>query len=132
MLKANLLVVFLGFAMIILGMFSLLGFVKVDPLTLFGFSLAGLFLIIADLLEDLRDKKRDTLSNIWTQTLIGGKMFLYMFAGISIIVLPFIRINLEWLAKIDKAVVLIGFGISLMIMGFKALDELQKFIKKQI
>lgn len=131
-MSSNMMIIFLGFAMIALGILSFFDeLVRVDPLTLFSFSLGALFLVIADFLDYLYQEKRQTAKRFLLETLIATKVFMFMFTGISIILLPFALFNVNEiiLQKISDATVLIALGITLMFMGYKAINELRKVLE---
>jgi hypothetical protein len=104
----------MGIVLLLMSIFYLLGIVQFPTMALLGFSLAALFLTIADSIH-IKDNNKQRIKNL------SFKEKMYYCAALCFVVLPFTSFKIPdyIIVKINDLSVLLSLGIVLLVTSKK-------------
>ncbi|MGG4402776.1 hypothetical protein ABEW61_21810 [Paenibacillus amylolyticus] len=134
MFNTNAITKFIGLCFMFLGYWRLTDFVILNPVFTFSFSIAGFFFILFDLtthhLEQLKREKEKYYS--WKGKILRFlKLSLLFLTAFSIVALPHLTLGWEQesILKLNDAIVLLGLGIVVFLIGLKSDQEIDNVLE---
>ena len=120
---------FLGIGFILLSVLRLTPAINIDSKSLLSFAIAALCLILSDLVEYAVERIKDSKNFKPGKTLYAIHSFFLACAAIAVIVMPFLKIDLEpdRIKAWSDAITLCGLGIAITLIGLKT-ERTQKLL----
>lgn len=111
----------LGISIIVLGTMVHIGLVHLTPATVLGYTAAATFMTISDLLRQMLELKvmQPKRVNFVLDLVLISQILCVM----SLLIIPQLQLNIlsSDLDRVNNTFLLLGFGITVLVMGFRSL-----------